>query len=457
MGKIRFVLALWISKAARLALRILGKNATYFPGYLALKLCPRFMAYVGKPKRIISVTGTNGKTTVSNLLNDILTSSGHRVLNNGLGSNVAAGIATSLITGCGLFGKTKYETAVFEIDERSAGRIFPYVKPELLIITNLFRDSIMRNAHPEYIADIIEKNVPAGTKLILNADDLISSAVAPSNPRAYFGISRTDGDITECINLINDIQICPRCGGKLFYEYRRYHHIGRARCKDCGFESPAYDYAAAEVNIGGMSMTVSDKSVERGYKLLSDSVFNIYNMVTVIAALSEFGLSHDEISAGFEKTKIAASRYNETEEADINVVMQMSKDRNALACSRAFDYVSQKPGKKELILMMNNLSDQKKWSENVCWLYDCDFEFFTRGDISRIVVTGPRAKDYYLRLLYAGVPESALKCTMREIDAPALLELNPGESVYIFYGTDAIDLAYRVKNETLCRAKETKA
>ena len=457
MGKIRFIAALWISKSARLALRILGKNATYFPGYLALRLCPDFLMRIGKPKRIVAVTGTNGKTTVSNLLNDILTSSGRSVLNNGLGSNVAAGIATSLITGSGLLGKTKYETAVFEVDERSAGRIFPHVKPELLVITNLFRDSIMRNAHPEYIAGIIEKNIPAGTKLILNADDLISSAIAPQNPRAYFGIGRMDGDITECINLINDIQICPRCGGKLLYDYRRYHHIGRARCGDCGFESPAYDYAASEVNIGGMSMTVSDKSGAREYALLSDSVFNIYNMVTVVAALTELGLSGDEISTGFEKTKIAESRYNETRESGINVVMQMSKDRNALACSRAFDYISAKPGKKELILMMNNLSDQKKWSENVCWLYDCDFEFFTRGDISRIIVTGPRAKDYYLRLLYAGVPEQSLKCVMREIDAPALLELNTDESVYIFYGTDAIDLAYRVKNETLRRVREVRA
>ena len=457
MGKLRFILTLWIAKSARLALRILGKNATYFPGYLALRLCPDFMARVGKPKRIIAVTGTNGKTTVSNLLYDILTASGRRVLNNGLGSNVAAGIATSLITGCGGLGKTRYETAVFEVDERSAGRIFPHVKPELLVITNLFRDSIMRNAHPEYIAGIIEKNVPVGTKLILNADDLISSAVAPENPRAYFGIGRMDGDITECVNLINDIQICTHCGGRLSYDYRRYHHIGRARCADCGFESSAYDYAAAEVSIPDMRMTVADKFGERGYALLSDSVFNIYNMVTVIAALSEFGLSSEEISAGFEKTKIAESRYNETREGGINVVMQMSKDRNALACSRAFDYVSAKAGKKELILMMNNLSDQKKWSENVCWLYDCDFEFFTRGDISRIVVTGPRAKDYYLRLLYAGVPETALKCVMREIDAPAMLELNHGESVYIFYGTDAIDLAYRVKNETLRRAKEARS
>ena len=107
---------------------------------------------MGKPKKIIAVTGSNGKTTVSNLLNDVLTDKGYKVLNNQLGSNVAAGIATSLLVGCGLFGKTRYEMAVLEVDERSSRRIYPHVKPDILIVTNLFRDSPMRNAHPQYIA-----------------------------------------------------------------------------------------------------------------------------------------------------------------------------------------------------------------------------------------------------------------------------------------------------------------
>ena len=67
MGKLRFFFALWISKCVRLALRLLRRNATYFPGLVALKLSPDFMGRIGKPGKIIAVTGSNGKTTVSNL------------------------------------------------------------------------------------------------------------------------------------------------------------------------------------------------------------------------------------------------------------------------------------------------------------------------------------------------------------------------------------------------------
>ena len=59
----RFYIALWISKAAMLLQRMLGMNASYFPGKIAIKLCPDFLGRIDKPKTIITVTGTNGKTT----------------------------------------------------------------------------------------------------------------------------------------------------------------------------------------------------------------------------------------------------------------------------------------------------------------------------------------------------------------------------------------------------------
>jgi len=445
MVRLRFILALWLSKCARLALRLVRRNATYFPGFLALRLCPDFLRYVGKPEKIIAVTGSNGKTTVSNLLCDVLAGKGYRVLGNRLGSNVAAGIATSLLAGSTVFGKTQYEMAVLEVDERSSKRIYPFVKPDYLIITNLFRDSIMRNAHPQYIAGFIEEAVPETTKLILNADDLISSAICPENPRAHFGLGPMKTDVETCVNLINDVQICPVCCGELVYDYRRYHHIGKAHCRGCGFASPQSEYFAREIDTDAGTMTVADKNGEMSYRLLSGSVFNIYNMVTVIAALRELGLSHAEIRQGLETASIVETRYNARKAGGVTIIMQMSKDKNALAGSRAFDYISGLPGRKEIILMMNCAHDQQHWSENTAWLYDCDFEFLNRETITRIVATGPRAKDYCLRLLLAGVPEEKIRCAFHELDAPDLLEYAEGSSICLLYGTDALALVYKVQ------------
>ena len=222
MGKLRFLFALWMAKLSVPALKITRHNGTDFPGTLALKLCPDFLKYVGRPKTIIAVTGTNGKTTVSNLLADTLEKAGPRVLINRAGSNVASGIATALLKGCDLAGRVKdYDMAVLEVDERSSVRVYPYITPDYIAVTNLFRDSIMRNAHADFIADIISRSVPAASKLVLNADDLISCGLAPENPRVYFGIDRLPSDTVECVNHINDVRICPKCAGKLRYEYRR--------------------------------------------------------------------------------------------------------------------------------------------------------------------------------------------------------------------------------------------
>ncbi len=453
---IRFLAALWCAKLTVPLLKITRHNGTNFPGEIAMKICPEFLRYLDKPARVLAVTGTNGKTTVTNLLCDTLTAAGHRVLSNRAGSNMYPGVATALLTGVNIFNRCSCDTAVLEIDERSSRLIFPHLTPEIMAITNLFRDSIMRNAHPQFIADFLTRYIPRGTKLVLNADDLISSAVAPENERVYFGIERMSTDVTECVNRLNDMRICPKCAGRLEYEYLRYHHIGRVRCADCGFESPAYDYAGADASLETMTVTVRDRGGEGRYGLISDSIFNIYNLVTAVAMLREYGMDHAEIQKYISQVKLVGTRHTDEEVNGVHVINQMAKGLNALACSRAFDYIASQPGEKEILLLMNCLSDERHWSENVCWLYDADFEFLADPSI-HVIVTGPRGKDYFLRLKLAGVKDEQMDYVRDEFEAADKLYLRPGSSVFLLYGADdSLDLAFRVREKVLKLAKEAK-
>jgi len=446
-AKVRFILALWISKTARALMRMLGRNATFLPGVFALKLCPDFIKHIGKPKTLISITGTNGKTTTINLVCDALEKMGEKVISNRFGTNVEAGIAVTLMNGCTLSGKCKYDIGVFETDERSVRRIYPSLSPTHIVITNLFRDSIARNAHPAYIADFLTDSIPPKAFLILNADDPISSRVAPNNTRVYFGINELSTDIKECINLINDLRICPICSGKLEYDYRRYHHIGKFKCIDCNFIAPDYDYNAEDVDFDAKTMRVKDKNGFGNYKLLSDSVFNVYNMVTAISLLRELGKTHDDISKTMASLNILSSRYNEYEAGNIKIIMQMAKQRNALAVSRAFDYISSQPGEKQILLMMNCQTDGKNWSENPCWMYDCDFEFLNRPEITKVIATGYRYKDLYLRSLFAGIQKDRLLHVREEHEAAKLFDYSKKSNIYILYGTDSFNLAKKVQSK----------
>ena len=455
MGKIRYYVALWAAKLSIIALKITRHNGTNFPGVLALRICPDFLKYIGKPQKIIAVTGTNGKTTVSNMLLDMLTMDGKRVMNNKMGSNINSGIASSLIYGASLGGRCRYDLGLFEVDERSALRVYPYLKPDYMLITNLSRDSIMRNAHPEYIRDILTKYIPKETKLILNADDLICCGIAPENPRVYFGIEKMDTDVTDCVNLINDLQICPQCHRRLEYEYRRYNHIGRAYCPHCGFKAPAYDYAGCHIDLDKMRIDVRDAAGIGHYRLLNESIFNIYNVVSAVALLREIGYSHAQIEAFFAKLNIVGSRYDAETIGSRTLYRLLAKEKNAFATTRVFDYISGLAGDKEIILMNSCQGDMKHWSENTCWLYDCDFEFLNQDNIKNIVLCGPRRFDHKLRLLLAGVPEEKLSFAERETDAPDKLRLFPNDQIYVLYGTDSIALGKKVADQvrTLLIAK----
>ena len=223
-------------------LRLLKKNGTNFPGSVVLKICPDFLRYIDKPEKIIAVTGTNGKTTVSNMMLDILNDNGIDCTNNNFGGNVDTGISTALLKDSTITGKARKKYCILEIDERSAMKIYPYIKPDVLVCTNLTRDSYKRNAHVEYIFDILNKNIPDSTHLILNCDDLISSNLKPDNNRTYFGMSLFPDEHLISDNIIKDIKVCPKCNAPLNYEFLRYNHIGRASCSKCDFKSSAPDF-----------------------------------------------------------------------------------------------------------------------------------------------------------------------------------------------------------------------
>ena len=350
MKGIRFFAALYAAKLATVALSVMHRNGTHMPGVLAMKICPDFLGRMDKPKTIIGITGTNGKTTTANMINDILADNGYSPVNNRAGSNILGGVATTLISAVNLRGKTVKDLAVLELDERSSRLIYPYVHPTYLLCTNLFRDSYKRNAHSEFIFDILDKHIPKQTKLVLNADDLVSARLAKGNDRVYFGIEKQDNEVLNENTIIIDTPLCPECGSRLEYDFRRYHHIGSAHCTKCGFRSPKADYDVTKVNESTGRITMSLKGKQADFKAVGTSVTDTYNLAGAIAVLSEFGLSAEQLKKSVEKLEIVKSRYDEEKIGDKQVIMSVAKGQNPVACSRVFSSIKNHTGKKAVVI-----------------------------------------------------------------------------------------------------------
>lgn len=92
MASLRYHLAVIASKCSAKLIRMLGRNASHNPGVVALKICPKILSLAPKAPLVICVTGTNGKTTVSNLLTDALLADGRKVVSNRTGSNIVPAV-----------------------------------------------------------------------------------------------------------------------------------------------------------------------------------------------------------------------------------------------------------------------------------------------------------------------------------------------------------------------------
>ena len=450
---IRFYLAFYLAKISIIALKAIKRDATQFPGKLAITLCPNFLDEIGKPKTIIAVTGTNGKTTVCNMIEDCLKENGYDFIDNKLGSNTNSGIASTFIKGAKLSGKPKKDLAIFEIDERSSIRVYPYVKPTYLICTNLFRDSLMRNAHTEFISNMLSTNIPKETKLILNGDDLIVSNLAKQNERIYFGINRIETDTDKCENIARDIIVCPECDSKLEYNFVRYNHIGRAHCIKCDFKSPNIDYEVTNIDMENKTMLIKHEEKEEQYDLINNNIINIYNMLATITLLKELGLSKEQINPILKKQKIVDTRYSKEKVNGIEIITQLAKGMNPIACSRAFDYVRKESGNKAVFVLLDDLHDAENGSENIAWHYDTDFEFLKHESIKQILTAGARYLDTKVRLQMADIDMEKVICKRDEISLVENLKLDGIDKVFILHDLYSINLKNEIKEKVKTKIK----
>jgi len=88
------------------------------------------------------VTGTNGKTTTTRIIGKVLEENNIEYITNKSGANLVSGIITTFIESVNIFGKSKTSTALLEVDEAAFNVVTDYVQPDVLVVTNFFRDQL---------------------------------------------------------------------------------------------------------------------------------------------------------------------------------------------------------------------------------------------------------------------------------------------------------------------------
>lgn len=452
----RFLVSILIVRLTRSLMRLFRLKATHFPGQLAKKLCPDFLSRIEKPDRIIAVTGTNGKTTVANLVADMADRLGLSFAHNAYGSNIEEGIITSLLDASSLLGKKKKDLAILEIDERICRIVLKDIKPDYFLVTNLFRESYLRNAHGEFIFGILDEYLDPETYLILNADDLLSQELGRKRPFSSFGIARLPHEPALTRNLIRDVILCPRCHQPLEDHFIRYHHIGKASCPSCGWASIEADYEIVDL------MEDRFKLIYKGapdqaefYPFQGENILDLYNVLAAVSLFRTLGYEPSEVASALEGQTIGKSRKEKIQVGNKTLYRMLAKGKNPIAVSRVIQAVSAIPDPKQFVLLVDTSLDKMSEEDNTAWLYDAELAVLASPDVVRIVLGGQRAPDVRLALLFAGVPADRIFTSRDKDKVVDLVDPSPDAmTTAILYELYSEPVSRRVARDLVNRWEE---
>ncbi len=434
----RTVAAVWAGKLTGIASRRLGRGGgTAIAGLVAERIDPAIVRRLAAQAGVgsIAVTGTNGKTTTSLMLNRIATEAGLLPLHNRSGSNLMRGVAAMLVEEASLAGSIPdagRRLAILEVDEATLPEIVRSAPPGVIVFTNLFRDQLDRYGEVDTVARAWERalaDAPPRTTLVLNADDPAVAHLGRAAPGRvlYYGVDDAaaagNGD-----EHASDFRTCLDCGRELTYTLTYYGHLGHWRCPNCGNQRPQPHIGMTSVKLGqdSTALELGHEGTSISIALPLAGLYNAYNALAAAAGAIALGLPRDSIIAALDGFSAAFGRQErfQVEGRDVQVLL----GKNPTGLNQVLRAIASAPGRKRLLFFLNDgIADGR----DISWIWDTDYETL-QPQTGWVLAAGTRAEDLALRLKYAGfgddvpIEHDAAAALRRALDATP-----PGETLHV--------------------------
>jgi UDP-N-acetylmuramyl tripeptide synthase len=384
IDRLRLGLAVSAAKSVTFMVRSLRLGAaSVLPGSIARRIEPHLLQLLSQQVQngVILVAGTNGKTTTSLFLREILERKGFRVAHNSTGANLENGLMTALMESTNLVGTLDVDYAILEVDENILPKVLAPIQPKLILCLNLFRDQLDRYGE----VDTISKRwgsaiatLPPETIIVANADDptICHLGQQLSQQRvSFFGLNEPEQYLEAIPHAVDSIY-CPKCGHALDYKGVYLSHMGEYTCPSCGF-------------------TRSKPTLNsREWPQILIGLYNKYNTLAAATAAIELGIDQATVRDSIPNFQPAFGRAEELKINGKQVRILLSK--NPVGTNETIRVVTQSNNQTTLLVLNDRIQD----GEDVSWIWDVDTEkLVQRG--GTLVVSGDRAYDMALRLYYS--------------------------------------------------------
>ncbi len=411
--------------------RISGHGGSSLPGLVALRLQSNVLRDLSLRLRkgTVVITGTNGKTTTAAMARRILTENHWHLVSNHNGANLLAGLTTAFMRDRQHL-IPRADLALLEVDEATMPRAAVALSPQVIVVTNVFRDQLDRYGELATTLRFIQRGIDAlsaGGTIVLNADDpqVAYLGIGRSNV-VYFGAEPTGSASTSAYDA-SDSDRCPRCGERLQYRRRFYAHIGDYRCPSCQYERPTPSVTVTPTGDGRALM--SGEFGEISVTMPLPGLYNLYNAAAATAISSVLGIPAASIPLALVDMPAAFGRM-ESVVIDSDTKLWIALVKNPVGFNQVIETMTQTTRRTHALLVIN---DRYADGRDVSWLWDVDFERPSLGEsIGHWWISGVRAWDMAVRLKYAGIAESTIVVIPAVQDAlAAAIEGSRGSILYV--------------------------
>lgn len=373
-----------LGKSVQKIAKIKG-GGTALPGLVVERIDANYVSESLRqlPLGVVIISGTNGKTTTTKMVVELLEANKLKVFTNKTGSNFSRGVAAALLENVSTSGKLKADIAVLELDEAHAANFVKTIKPTYSLLLNVMRDQLDRFGEIDRTADLIGKIVEATSiKTVLNREDPLVAGLASlaTCEVEYYGLSPSLKHLFPSDIELHDERVVDSSDIDALV-------VLKESSEDSAVFNIGSDTYQAKLSINGL--------------------YNIFNAAGAIALVHQIlpGVPVHKLISDLEKIKPAFGRGETIEYKGQRIEIVLVKNPSGFRLGlESFNQT----GVDTMIAINDNYADGRDMS----WLWDIDFSKLKHGNVR--IVSGDRAYDMALRLQYDEIAFDSVQTNLKK-------------------------------------------